>query len=123
MLHKEKRIDGIEEKQKNDFEHLQRIDAKVEHLEIQVSDTQTQIQEVNEGVRRIGKSQISLLRHFVTGNGQKEMTDEADDLTEDTEEEAEDEAEDEEEEAPVPEPEKKKKRGFFSRLFGGKDND
>lgn len=77
----EKRIDGIEEKQKKDFEHLQRIDAKIEHLEIQVTDTQTQIQEVNEGVRRIGKSQISLLRHFVTGNGQKEMTDEADDLT------------------------------------------
>ncbi|MBQ6170454.1 MAG: signal recognition particle-docking protein FtsY [Ruminococcus sp.] len=50
-------------------------------------------------------------------------SDEADDLTEDTEEEAEDGAEDEEEEAPAPEPEKKKKRGFFSRLFGGKDND
>ena len=46
-------------------------------------------------------------------------SDEADDLTEDTEEEA----EDEEEEAPAPESEKKKKRGFFSRLFGGKDND
>lgn len=77
----EKRIDGIEEKQKRDFEHLKAIDAKIEHLELQVTDTQTQIQEVNEGVRRIGKSQISLLRHFVTGNGQKEMTDEADDLT------------------------------------------
>ena len=54
-------------------------------------------------------------------------SDEADDLTEDTEEEAEEGAEDEEEateeEAPAPEPEKKKKRGFFSRLFGGKDND
>ena len=60
---------------------------------------------------------------------ESETEDEADDLTEDTEEEAEesaedeDEAEDEEEEAPAPEPEKKKKRGFFSRLFGGKDND
>ena len=54
-------------------------------------------------------------------------SDEADDLTEDTEEEAEEGAEDEEEaaeeEAAAPEPEKKKKRGFFSRLFGGKDND
>ena len=41
-------------------------------------------------------------------------------------EESEDEAEDEEEEEEpesAPEPEKKKKRGFFSRLFGGKDND
>lgn len=78
----QKRVDVIDEKQKRDFEHLQLIDAKIEHLEIQVTDTQTQIQEVNEGVRRIGKSQISLLRHFVSGNGQKEMIDEADDLTE-----------------------------------------
>lgn len=78
----EKRIDGIEEKQKKDFEHLKAIDAKIEHLELQVTDTQTQIQEVNEGIQRIGKSQISLLRHFVTGNGQKEMASEADDLTE-----------------------------------------
>lgn len=78
----EKRIDGIEEKQKKDFEHLKATDAKIEHLEMQVTDTQTQIQEVNEGIQRIGKSQISLLRHFVTGNGQKEMADEADDLTE-----------------------------------------
>ena len=29
----------------------------------------------------------------------------------------------EEEPETAPEPEKKKKRGFFSRLFGGKDND
>ena len=59
----------------------------------------------------------------------EDESDEADDLTEDTEEEAEEGAEDEEEAAeeeapaPAPEPEKKKKRGFFSRLFGGKDND
>ena len=59
-------------------------------------------------------------------------TDEADDseLTEDEEEseeedETEDETEDTEEEEPEApaEPEKKKKRGFFSRLFGGKDDD
>ena len=44
----------------------------------------------------------------------------------DDEEEASDETEDEEAEEETeaaPEPEKKKKRGFFSRLFGGKDND
>ena len=57
-------------------------------------------------------------------------TDEADDseLIEDEEEsdeedEAEDEAEEEEESEAPAEPEKKKKRGFFSRLFGGKDDD
>ena len=62
-----------------------------------------------------------------------EDTEEADDseLTEDEESDEEDEAEDEnedeaeeEEESEAPaEPEKKKKRGFFSRLFGGKDDD
>ncbi len=63
-----------------------------------------------------------------------EDTEEAEDseLTEDEEEseeedEAEEEAEEEETEEEEPEaaaePEKKKKRGFFSRLFGGKDDD
>jgi signal recognition particle-docking protein FtsY len=58
-----------------------------------------------------------------------EDTEEADDseLTEDEESDEEDEAEEEaeeEEESDAPaEPEKKKKRGFFSRLFGGKDDD
>ena len=62
-----------------------------------------------------------------------EDTEESDDseLTEDEESDEEDEAEDEnedeaeeEEESEAPaEPEKKKKRGFFSRLFGGKDDD
>lgn len=45
---------------------------------------------------------------------------------EDSDDEASDETEDEEAEEETeaaPEPEKKKKRGFFSRLFGGKDND
>jgi len=55
-----------------------------------------------------------------------EDTDEADDseLTEDEEEsDEEDDAEEEEESEAPAEPEKKKKRGFFSRLFGGKDDD
>jgi len=54
--------------------------------------------------------------------------DEADEESEDedeAEEESEDEDEDEaeEEETPAPQPEKKKKRGFFSRLFGRKGDD
>ncbi len=57
-----------------------------------------------------------------------EESDDDDDLTDDEdadeeEEEDEDEEDEEEEEAPASEPEKKKKRGFFSRLFGGKDDD
>ncbi len=64
-----------------------------------------------------------------TDTEDSELTEEADedsdeedsDDEEDSEEAEEEEAEEETEAAP--EPEKKKKRGFFSRLFGGKDND
>lgn len=77
----ELRVSENERKLDNDFEHLKAIDEKIAHLEKKTDDTQLQIKEVNEGIQRIGKSQISLLRHFVTGNGQKEMSEEADDLT------------------------------------------
>lgn len=77
----ELRVAENERKLNNDFEHLKAIDEKIAHLEKKTDDTQLQIKEVNEGIQRIGKSQISLLRHFVTGNGQKEMSEEADDLT------------------------------------------
>ncbi|MCR4794617.1 MAG: signal recognition particle-docking protein FtsY [Ruminococcus sp.] len=54
-----------------------------------------------------------------------QLTDEeeSDEDEAETEEEETEEAEEEEETEAAPEPEKKKKRGFFSRLFGGKDND
>lgn len=51
-----------------------------------------------------------------------EDSDEEDSDDEDASDETEDEEAEEETEA-APEPEKKKKRGFFSRLFGGKDDD
>ena len=77
----EARVEKLETKQRSGFDRLDNIDSKIEHLEKKTDDTQKQIKEVNEGIQRIGKSQISLLRHFVTGNGQREMADEADDLT------------------------------------------
>ena len=49
--------------------------------------------------------------------------DEESDEEDEAEDENEDEAEEEEESEAPAEPEKKKKRGFFSRLFGGKDDD
>jgi signal recognition particle-docking protein FtsY len=53
---------------------------------------------------------------------ESELTEETESSEDETVEEAEESEEEEETEA-APEPEKKKKRGFFSRLFGGKDND
>jgi signal recognition particle-docking protein FtsY len=64
-----------------------------------------------------------------TDTEDSELTEEADedyDEEDSDDEEASDEAEEEEAEEETeaaPEPEKKKKRGFFSRLFGGKDDD
>lgn len=77
----EKRVDKVEEHLANDFEHLKEIDAKLERLSEKVQHTDDELKELSEGINRIGKSQISLLRHFVTGNGQQEMQKEANDLT------------------------------------------
>lgn len=76
------RVKEIEGKQANDYEHLKEIDRRIEHLEQTVNATQTQIKEVNEGIQRIGKSQISLLRHMIDGNGIDKMKEESEELTE-----------------------------------------
>ena len=78
----EKRIGDAEEKLRNDYERLNDIDRRIEALEHKVDDTQKQIHEVNEGIQRIGKSQISLLRHMIDGNGIDKMKQEVKELTE-----------------------------------------
>ena len=77
----EKRVDKMEEHLTADYEHLKDIDAKIERLTEKVEKTDDELKLLNEGIQRIGKSQISLLRHFVGGNGQEDMKKEADDLT------------------------------------------
>ena len=75
------RVNGIEDNLKKDFEHIKELDRKIEHLEEKTDNTQKQIEEVNEGIKKIGRSQISLLRHMVDGNGVDKMRDEAEELT------------------------------------------
>lgn len=75
------RVNGIEDNLKKDFEHIKEIDRKIAHLEEKTDSTQKQIEEVNEGIKKIGRSQISLLRHMVDGNGVDKMRDEAEELT------------------------------------------
>lgn len=75
------RVNGIEDNLKKDFEHIKEIDRKIAHLEEKTDNTQKQIEEVNEGIKKIGRSQISLLRHMVDGNGVDKMRDEAEELT------------------------------------------
>lgn len=78
----EERVKSIEEHDKNDFEHFKEIERRIDHIEQKLSDSDDKMTRIEEGVQRIGKSQILLLRHFTTGNGQKEMEKEANDLTE-----------------------------------------
>ena len=75
------RVNGIEDNLKKDFEHIKEIDRKIAHLEEKTDNTQKQIKEVNDGIKMIGRSQISLLRHMVDGNGVDKMRDEAEELT------------------------------------------
>lgn len=77
----EKRVKDIEEHDKNDFEHFREIERRIDHIEQKLSLSDDKMNRIDEGIQRLGKSQILLLRHFATGNGQKEMAEEADDLT------------------------------------------
>lgn len=78
----EERIKDCERHNQNDYKRLSDIETRVGSLESRLEETNSEIEHVNEGIRRIGISQISLLRHLVTGNGQKDLEKEADDLTE-----------------------------------------
>ena len=77
----EKRVDKIEELQVKDYEHLKKIDQKIENLEMKTENTQIKLNELSEGIQRIGKSQIALLRHTIDGNGIDKMREEVEDLT------------------------------------------
>lgn len=77
----EQRVKQIEEHDKNDFEKLKNIEVRLDALESKITESDDKMKRIDEGVQRIGKSQILLLKHFVTGNGQQEMSREADELT------------------------------------------
>ena len=78
----EQRVVKIEEHDAKDFEHFAQLDNEVEGLKREVFATNDKIRHIDESIQQIGKSQISLLRHFAHGNGQAEMEKEADELTE-----------------------------------------
>lgn len=77
----EKRVGDIEAHQAKDYEHLKKHDTDIEDLRKKTDQTQEQLKQVNEGIQRIGKSQIALLHHTIDGNGVDKMREEVDDLT------------------------------------------
>ena len=77
----ELRVNEIETHEKNDFEHFKAIDSRINTVEEKMQRSEEKIKHIDDGITRIGKSQISLLRHFANGNGKDEMNDEAEELT------------------------------------------
>lgn len=77
----EKRVGDIESHQAKDFEHLKQHDSDIENLKAKTDRTEEQLKQMNEGIHRIGKSQIALLHHTIDGNGIDKMREEVDDLT------------------------------------------
>lgn len=77
----EQRVLEIEKHDKNDLEKFKSIEVRLDALESKITESDDKMKRIDEGIQRIGKSQILLLKHFVTGNGQQEMSKEADELT------------------------------------------
>lgn len=78
----EERVKQIEDHDKKDYEKFQNIERRIETIEHKIDESDDKMMRIDEGVQRLGKSQILLLRHFITGNGQREMSEEVDSLTE-----------------------------------------
>ena len=77
----EERVKKVEAHDMSDNEKFKEIERRIDHIESKLSESENKMNRIDEGILRLGKSQILLLRHFATGNGQKEMAEEADDLT------------------------------------------
>ena len=77
-----KRVTKIEEHDAKDLERFSNIESRIEDMERKLNDTDRNISHIDEGIQRLVQSQISLLHHLATGNGQKEMLEEAENLSE-----------------------------------------
>ena len=77
-----KRVTKIEEHDAKDLERFTSIERRIEDMERKLGDTDKNISHIDEGIQRLVQSQISLLHHLATGNGQKELLEEAENLSE-----------------------------------------
>ena len=77
----ESRLETAEKRLEDGDKHFDELDTRIRKIEEQVSATQKQINEVNEGIKMLGKAEVSLFNHFINGNGVDEMKREVKDLT------------------------------------------
>ena len=78
----DQKISAIEKNLEKDYEHLKKHDDEIETLNKKLDHTSKQIDQLNQGIHRLGKSQIALINHTINGNGIDKLREEVDDLTE-----------------------------------------
>ena len=73
------------EKLQKDYTRLDKLNERLDSLEQRINESEKERAEetrlINQSLNMLGKSQISMLRHFVDGNGIEEMKREAEKLT------------------------------------------
>lgn len=73
------------EKLQKDYNRLDKLNERLDSLEQRINESEKERAEetrlINQSLNMLGKSQISMLRHFVDGNGIEEMKREAEKLT------------------------------------------
>lgn len=78
----EERVHKVEEHDAKDLERFMSIERRIDEMERKLNESDTKISHIDEGIQKLVQSQISLLHHLATGNGQKELLVEAEKLSE-----------------------------------------
>lgn len=75
------RLETAEKRLEAGDKRFDELDRRIKSIEEQVNQTQRQITEVNEGVKMLGKAEVSLFNHLINGNGVDAMKQEVKSLT------------------------------------------
>jgi len=75
------RLETAEKRLQLGDQKFDELDRRLKGVEEQVGKTQDQIKEVNEGIKMLGKAEVSLFNHLINGNGVDSMKKEVKDLT------------------------------------------
>lgn len=60
---------------------FEELDRRIISIEEKVNKTQDQIKEVNRGIQMLGKAEVSLINHIISGNGVEDLKKEVKELT------------------------------------------
>lgn len=77
----ESRLETAEKRLEKGDKRFDELDKRIQNIEDNLGETQKRINEVNQGVKMLGKAEVSLFNHFINGNGVDQMKQEVKDLT------------------------------------------